>query len=935
MKLGALISSGLWLAVSAGIDAATFTVTNTDDAGPGSLRQAIIAANAVPSPNVPDQISFDIPGSGVRTITVVTQLPPLTDPVIIDGYTQPGASANTLAVGNNAALLIELNGNGGLFSGLVFSGGDSTVRGLVINRFNGNGIVLQALGNNRIEGCWIGTNAAGTAAANNGGGVRVETPNNFIGRSNPGARNVILGGSNPAIHLVAGNVGVGGNAIQGNYIGTNAAGSTGLGAAGISIETLQNLIGGHDPGQGNVISGDRGIDIREFRASGTIIQGNYIGLSANGTTALANNGSGISILRANDTRVGGAQAGARNVIVTRGTGIQVSGNGNVAEMTASDSVILGNYIGLSATGSALATAVGAGPGIGLTGADNTRVGSGDPGGRNVIANHARGIAIAEDAADNNSVQGNYIGTDATGLVAVPNAGHGISITFSSGGQPPFGTLIGGTLAGERNVISGNGDCGIFSQGRSTLIVGNYIGAAADGSPLGNNGDGIQLSSANKTGIGGATPGTGNIIAFNGSRLVSNARSCGIRIFNGTEHRISGNAIYQNVGGLGIDLIPGGGNPPDAPSGVTSNDPGDADTGPNNLQNFPVLTAIESLTIPMFRITGTLQSTPNAPFRIEFFNNSAYDASLFGEGQSYVGSVDVSTNASGNATFTFDSPGSTVTATATDADGNTSEFSAPPPSQLLNISTRVRVLTGEDILIGGFIVTGSGPKKVLARAIGPSLVSEGVSGALEDTVLELFDGSGASIAVNDDWRSNQAEVEETGIPPTHNAESAIVRTLAPGAYTAMVRGKNGGTGIGLVEVYDLAQLANSKLANISSRGSVDTGDNVMIGGFISGGGGGGFVKIIVRAIGPSLAAAGVTDALQNPTLELRDANGALVRFNDNWKDSQQAEIEATGVPPTNDAESAIVATLFPGPATAIVRGAGGGTGVGLVEVYNIP
>ena len=935
MKLGALISAGLWFAVSAAIEAATFTVTTTLDAGPGSLRQAIIQANANPSPQVPDRIVFAIPGTGVRTITVVTQLPPVTDPVIIDGYTQPGATANTLAVGNNAAPLIELNGNGGLFSGLVITGGGSTVRGLVINRFNANGIVLQALGNNRIEGCWIGTNAAGTAEANNGGGVRVEIGDNFIGRSNPAARNVILGGNNPAIHLVAGNVGVGGNAIQGNYIGTNAAGNAGLGAAGIAVETLQNLIGGHEPGQGNVISGDRGIDIREFRASGTIIEGNYIGLSADGKKALANNGTGISILRANDTRIGGAVAGARNVIVTRGTGIQVTGTAAVAEATASDSIILGNYIGLSATGSALETPAGAGPGIGLTGADNTDVGSANPLGRNVIANHARGIAIAENGADNNLVQGNYIGTDATGLVAVPNAGHGISITFSSGGSPPFGTLIGGVVEGEGNVISGNGDCGIFSQGRNVLILGNYIGAAADGSPLGNNGDGIQLSSANRTVIGGSNPGAGNIIAFNGSRLTSNARSSGIRIFDGTEHAISGNAIYRNRGGLGIDLIAA--SPPDPASGVTPNDVGDADTGPNNLQNFPVLTAIEPLPGGAARIRGRLNSTPNTVFRIEFFGNEiGFDPTLFGEGRRYLDSREITTDGSGNATFTFDSPVGAVTSTATDrANNNTSEFSAPPPSQLLNISTRVRVLTGDDIAIGGFIVTGAAPKKVILRAIGPSLAAQGVTGALEDPVLELFNASGGSIAVNDDWRSQQAEVEKTGIPPANDAESAIVRTLAPGAYTATVRGKKAGTGVGLVEIYDLAQRANSKLANISSRGFVGTGDNVMIGGFISGGIGGGFVKVIVRALGPSLAGAGVSNALQNPTLELRDSNGALLRFNDDWKEGQRAEIEATGVPPTNDAESAIVATLFPGRATAIVRGAGSGTGVGLVEVYNIP
>ena len=175
---------------------------------------------------------------------------------------------------------------------------------------------------------------------------------------------------------------------------------------------------------------------------------------------------------------------------------------------------------------------------------------------------------------------------------------------------------------------------------------------------------------------------------------------------------------------------------------------------------------------------------------------------------------------------------------------------------------------------------------------------------------------------------------TGIPPTNDLESAIVETLDPGSYTAILSGKNGGTGIGLVEVYDLDQAAVSQLANISSRGFVDTDDNVMIGGFIIGGGGGSGSTVIVRAIGPSLTAQNITGALADPSLDLYDANGMIIASNDNWKDTQEAEVTATTIPPTNDSESAIVDFLVPGAYTAIVRGVNGTTGVAFVEVYNL-
>jgi hypothetical protein len=270
--------------------------------------------------------------------------------------------------------------------------------------------------------------------------------------------------------------------------------------------------------------------------------------------------------------------------------------------------------------------------------------------------------------------------------------------------------------------------------------------------------------------------------------------------------------------------------------------------------------------------------------------------------------------------------------------------APPPLSLLNISTRARVLTNEQVLIAGFIITGTDPKRVIIRGIGPSL--NGLGATLSDPVLELHQGN-ATLATNDDWKtrsdgtSQQAEVEATTIPPANDLESAIVTTLSPGSYTTILAGKNGGTGIGVVEVYDLGQAANSELANISTRGFVDINDNVMIGGLIVGGANAdGKATVLVRALGPSLVSAGVQGALADPILELHDSNGGTIATNDNWKindqtqQSQESAVRATTIPPSNDLDSAIVTTLSPGPYTAVVRGKNSGTGVALVEVYNL-
>lgn len=254
----------------------------------------------------------------------------------------------------------------------------------------------------------------------------------------------------------------------------------------------------------------------------------------------------------------------------------------------------------------------------------------------------------------------------------------------------------------------------------------------------------------------------------------------------------------------------------------------------------------------------------------------------------------------------------------------------------NLSARAHVFTGERILIAGFIIQGSETKAILLRGLGPSLASFGVPTPLADPTLSLFDHTGALIAANDNWKATQqAQIQATGLAPPNNLDAAILISLSPGAYTVFLQGKAMATGIGLAEVYDVGPNANAQPTNLSARAFVGTGNDVLIGGTIIGGDAGSLLRVLVRALGPSLASFGVATPLADPTLSLRDANGNVIANNDNWKDSQQAAIAATGKAPPNDHESAVLALLAPGNYTAIVAGKNATTGVALIEFYNLP
>jgi hypothetical protein len=672
-------------------------------------------------------------------------------------------------------------------------------------------------------------------------------------------------------------------------------------SSGLAVSTTNNV-----SISSLVINGFTSRQILIINASDIQISAVYLGVNATGTAIVAGSNTGIESINSSNVLIGGGGPSTLNVISSVNNTPIVVGGGNAT--------INNNYIGLDVSGT---TKLG-NPNIGIWISNASAVvGNATNSPANVIV-AGTGIEVGGNPALGHStatIQGNFIGTDATGTKALNLSNSaGINVSHATGVVINTGNVVSGN--GDGITISSSGISGASSD--STTVQGNFIGTGPDGvTQVGNTRRGVSVFLSHDNRIGGINGGEGNTIAFNGE--------LGVAIGLDVRNSVQGNSIFSN-GGLGIDLDQ---------SGVTFNDPGDVDTGGNNLQNSPVFSSVTISKSGNAGISGTLNSTPNTTFRVEVFASDESDSAGYGEGKNFIGFTNVTTNASGDATWggTFPTTDTArvFTATATDPDGNTSEFSAAFRARLLNISTRMKVLTGEKVLIGGFIINGAGPKRVIVRGIGPSLGALGVPDALADPTLELHGAIGIN---NNNWRDSQeAEIIATGLPPNNDLESAIVASLDPGNYTAILAGINETTGVGLVEVYDLDQSAGSKLANISTRGFVDIDDNVMIGGLISGPAIGA-TEVLLRAIGPSLISVGIQDALQDPALELHDGSGAIVAMNDNWMDTQQAEIEATGLAPTDNNESAILQTLAPGNYTAIVRGNNNTTGVGLVEAYNL-
>jgi hypothetical protein len=618
LVLGVALVAAMLAAPPAG--AATFAVTNTANSGAGSFARAITDSNTTAGK---DTITFNIPGAGVHVITPAPKLPTVTDPVVLDATTQPGYAGLPL---------IQLMGTGQIQPGLDVNAGGTTVRGFDLTGWQ-EGIELRALGQNLIVANFIGTDPTGRVASPNYNGITINGSNsNKIGGKTSADRNVISGNVYDGIYI--GNVVNGmqqpvtenNNQVLGNYIGVSIVGGALPNAEGIAIQDVAggNIIGTSDGG-GNVISGNlvSGIFIvgdadPSQQPINTHIAGNKIGVNAGGSARIQNGGSGILVVHAQRTSIGGVPLGSGNVI----SGNHIDG--------------IENYASIYTT-----------------------------------------------------IAGNDIGTDAGETGAIPNGDDGVRVEAGSGYVRVGGYIANGTIYGAPNLISGNGQSGVeITDSSSNWVFSNTIGLnGAKTYAIGNGANGVKIAAPdipaqnNKVG----QPNAGNTIAGNGQsgvliyraaatyndvvdNIITDNGLIGINMPSGQTNRFAQNSIFAN-GGLGIDL---GGN------GVTFNDAGDADGGPNTLLNFPTLGS-SGIVNNQLTINGTYQGAPSEALTLEFFANHACDPQGYGDGETYLGSKGIATNLLGQANYsvTFPVPYSNprLTATATDNGGNTSEFSA--------------------------------------------------------------------------------------------------------------------------------------------------------------------------------------------------------------------------------------------------------------------
>ena len=513
-----------WLLISTPGISATLTVVNTLDSGPGSLRQAILDANAT---NGLDTIIFQISGSPPFAISPVSPLPALTDSAILDATTQPGYTSQPV---------VELIGIGAGASavGLRLGGGGNTVRGLAINRFDADGIRLESSGN-VIQGNYIGTDVTGAIARGNGQyGIFVwNVSSNSIGGPNLTERNVFSGGNDTGIYILNGT----GNIVRGNHIGVNAAGDAALGNRNhglIIFNAGANTIGGAVAGARNLISGNTGsgINLNGSASTGNVIQGNFIGVNSNGTSGIPNLGDGITLNAAPANFIGGTNDGEGNLISGNGkAGILLNGTGTRRNQ------ISGNFIGTDLTGTVKLANVLAG--VTLTGASSNNIGSALPSARNVISGNGQdGIFFATNSTGNR-VQGNLIGVGVHGTNALGNGLNGVALNSASL------NLIGGDADGEGNVISGNTNAGVWlfrAAATNNSVQGNLIGTDSTGrAALRNLTSGVLVESPGNS-IGGNTPGAGNLISANGH--------IGVWLLDTNAHDniVAGNLIGTALGG---------------------------------------------------------------------------------------------------------------------------------------------------------------------------------------------------------------------------------------------------------------------------------------------------------------------------------------------------------------------------------------------------
>ncbi len=991
MKITTLFSKTLALAALLAIlpaldaTAATFTVTNTKDSGAGSLRQAITDANTAAGA---DTIVFDASFNTARTIT-------LGGTVLLIGtnadLTITGPGANLLTVsGNNASRVFQIQAGIGqvTISGMTITQGS----GLAGATANGGGI--DNAGTTTLTNVIVTANTANFSGGGIYSTTSLTLNNCTVSNNRSSFNNTTSNNSNGGgIYINGGNLTATNSTISDNATGTvltQYGGGIYINGASAAATLTNVILTGNTASfsGGGIYKNDGTLNITNSNISNNTSSTNDGGgiYSFFGTTMISgsiisgNQAAGSFSRRGGGIVLAGGQTTITNSIISDN---QAVGDGGGVYYTSSQPTTFLSITGSTISNNTANSAVGnIGVGGGLYLEANNGAGNGGTGGTTITnstisnnralganssgtAGRGGGIYVGSSSTlnmVNSTVSGNFAGQDYGGIIWQNSSNEifNLNITNSTIVNNTAASNVGGVgvtnasttqLVNLRNTIVANN----VANGGTAQDIGTSINSL--GYNLIKNTTGATITGDTTTNITGQDPNLGPLqnnggptlthALLAGSPAIDKGESADISIDQrGLPRPFDTPGIPSATGGDDSDIGAFEGQPPNTTPGsnVTVAAPeGDASVtfasiSKEGFTTFNMIVPPSSAGLPppgyvivddapAYDITTTATFTP--PITVCFTVDSITDEAEFarvrilhGEDGQLLDRTDLDS---------IDFAGRMVCATV-DSLSPFVVALAPNPSALLNISTRMQVLTGDQVLIGGFIITGDDPKMVILRAIGPSLTDFGVAGALADPVLELRAIDGSVIQTNDNWTSDRAAIEATGLQPSNDLESAIVAKLDPGAYTAIVTGKNGGTGVGLVEAYDLDQAAASELDNISTRGFVDTGNNVMIGGFILGG----EADVLIRALGPSLTDFGVTGALADPTVELHNAQGTLISSNDNWKEGgQQGDITATGLQPKKDKESALLETLSAGAYTAIVAGQGATTGVGLVEVYRLP
>jgi predicted outer membrane repeat protein len=945
-----IVASGIALLFSAGpLFAATITVTSSEDAAGGScpgasctLRQAI--ATAAPG----DTIVFNLPtfavghnaATQVFSISLGSELA-ISKNLTIDGgankivLIRPGAlpQFRILNVTSGTVTIARLTITGGsLNSGAasdvgagVQNAGNLTLSACTIssnNAGNGGGGVFNS-GTIVLRNCTVANNTTG----NSGGGSGVKNVgnatltsctivgNNQVGGSNVGAGVFNSGTTHVGNTVIAKNAtGAGGaDDVAGNFlsdgynfIGTADA-STGFGTAGSHDQTGTKaaLI---DPGLSALRdNGGPTKTMGPFSNSPLVNQGNSGGLTTDQRGDPRPIGQ-ASVAGGDGSDIGAVERGPQQ-FPNSGTNLTVTNTDEhndhecrVDDCTLAAAIEAGNFIAANAAMGAVTIKFA--PGLG-----------------GVILNTAAPTGLGIVAALN------IVGPGARVLTI---SGNNVARVFNvAGGTGNIVNISGLTIANAHINDSGGGISNVANLTLRDCAVLNNSGGSGGGAV---NAATMHVTNCTfagnqSTGNGGALRNVGDLVVTNSSFNNNTAVSSGAiasfvasgpaATLNVVNCTISGNTASDPSAGTGGGIFNGNLSTATVSNTIVANNTAATGTDVSGAFTSGGHNLIRITTGSTGFINGNNGDQVGIPAGLDTLKNNGGPTDTM----ALLSSSTAINNGGANAP-SADQRGYSRFGVS---DIGAFEFNGIAPT-LANISTRLPVGSGDNVLIAGFIVTGTQPKKVIIRALGPSVP---VSGALANPVLELYSGS-TILESNDDWMGspNKQAIIDSTIPPSSPLESAIVRSVAPGNYTAIERGVNNGTGIGVIEVYDLDTSANSKLANISTRGLVQTGDNVLFAGMIVVGQAS--QNVIIRALGPST---GVPGAMADPTLELRDANGNLLEANDNWMDSpnKQAIIDST-IPPTNDLESAIVRTLTPANYTAIVRGAGGTTGIAVVEVY---